>query len=119
MSSPRHDHASPETDVQEAASRVCDEGALLLDVREDEEWRAGHAPGAVHVPLGQLGAHASALDPGRPVLAVCRSGNRSRTAAEQLSAAGLDVVDVRGGMQAWQRAGLPTITDDGSLGTVA
>ena len=113
-----HDPTAPEVDVEEAARRVRDEHALLLDVREDDEWAAGHAPGATHIPLGQLAARTSELAPDRHVLAICRSGNRSGTATEQLSAAGFDVVNVGGGMQAWQRAGLPTTTDDGAPGTV-
>ncbi len=113
-----HHPAAPEVDVGEAARRIRDEHALLLDVREDDEWAVGHAPGATHIPLGQLAARTSELPPGRAVLAICRSGNRSRTAAEQLSAAGYDVANVGGGMQAWQRADLPTTTDDGAPGTV-
>lgn len=91
-------------------------GAILLDVREDNEWAAGHAPGAVHVRLGQL-------DPGTfaataPVVAVCRSGNRSGSAARKLAAAGVTVYNLVGGMKAWLEAGRPVIRDDGTPGTV-
>jgi rhodanese-related sulfurtransferase len=91
--------------------------AVLLDVREPEEWAAGHAPQAVHLPLGRLAP--AAVPQGRPVIAVCRSGNRSGKAADTLAAAGVRVHNLAGGMKAWARAGLPVITDDGKPGTVA
>lgn len=84
-------------------------GAVLLDVREREEWEAGHAPGAVHAPLSELrsGGRLPRAVENRPVIAICRSGKRSRAAAELLTARGADAVDVLGGMEAWTRAGLP------------
>ncbi|WP_408057933.1 rhodanese-like domain-containing protein [Streptomyces pseudovenezuelae] len=83
--------------------------AVLLDVREQEEWEAGHAPGAVHAPLSELrsGGRLPRAVESRPVIAICRSGKRSRAAAELLTARGADAVDVLGGMEAWTRAGLP------------
>ncbi|CAN5541913.1 hypothetical protein BH24ACT5_BH24ACT5_28510 [soil metagenome] len=93
-------------------------GGVLLDVREGDEWAAGHAPEAVHVPLAQVGDAASRFD-GQQVLAVCRSGGRSGKAAEALAAAGIDVRNVAGGMTAWAEAGLPVVRDDGSPGAVA
>ena len=84
------------------------EGAVLLDVREDDEWRAGHAPDAMHIPMRQLTA--DTLPPGRPIYCICRSGNRSGRVAEMLVAAGIDAYNVVGGMVAWQGAGLPVIT---------
>lgn len=99
-----------EVEVAEAA-RLVDAGlALLLDVREDDEWAAGHAPAAAHVPLGRLAQ--TQLPTGRPVLAICRSGNRSATAAAALLARGIDARNVRGGMRAWQTAGLPSTSED-------
>ena len=98
-----------------ASERLADGEAVLLDVREDNEWQAGHATGAVHVPLGQL-------DPsrfvGQSVVAVCRSGNRSGKAAVILAEAGVDVVNLNGGMQAWADRGLPVVAHDGRPGTV-
>ena len=93
-------------------------GAVLLDVREDDEWRAGHAPDAVHVPLGSVGETAARFA-GQEVLTVCRSGARSGRAAKTLAAAGVDVHNVAGGMSAWASAGLPVVRDDGSPGRVA
>lgn len=98
------------------AQRLMEEGATLLDVREVDEWWAGHAPGAMHAPL-------SALDPagvpeGRPLLTICRSGRRSAQAQRQLSAVGRQAINVAGGMVAWRDAGLPVVTDDGAPGDI-
>lgn len=107
----------PDLDPGRAAELVERDGAVLLDVREPDEWAAGHAPGAHHVPLGRLSP--AALPAGRPVVAVCRSGNRSAKAADTLAAAGIPVHNLAGGMKAWAGAGLPVVTDDGTPGTVA
>ncbi|MFJ7339466.1 rhodanese-like domain-containing protein [Streptomyces sp. NPDC101110] len=94
---------------EQAHRQFADGRAVLLDVRETPEWEAGHAPGALHLPLSRLMARAPlpAGADGRRVVAVCRSGNRSRAAVDLLTAAGLDATDVTGGMTAWVRAGLP------------
>ncbi len=80
-------------------------GATLVDVRESNEWRTGHAPGAVHIPLGQIAQSARRLQKARPVVVVCASGMRSRTAAQQLRNLGYQATSVSGGMAAWRRAG--------------
>ncbi len=89
----------------EAARAAADGRVLLLDVREPGEWAAGHAPDAVHLPLGSLNPQQVPAD--RPVVTVCRSGNRSAKAAAALHAAGREVSNLTGGMQAWTAAGLP------------
>ncbi|CCK31936.1 hypothetical protein BN159_7557 [Streptomyces davaonensis JCM 4913] len=95
--------------VREAAERTRHDGtALLLDVREADEWQAGHVPWAVHLPLSAL----TELPPevhGRPLVLVCRSGNRSQLAVDILAARGVAAVDVVGGMIEWERAGLPVV----------
>jgi rhodanese-related sulfurtransferase len=91
---------------------------VLVDVREGDEWAAGHAPGAVHVPLGEVSNAASRFD-GQQVLTVCRSGGRSAKAAEILEGVGVDVRNVAGGMPAWAEAGLPVVRDGGAVGAVA
>lgn len=107
--------AVPETDVAGAVQRA-EQGALLLDVREPQEWQAGHAPGAVHVPLGLLTPESV---PGEgPVVVVCRSGNRSAYATAALLSVGRAAVNMVGGMQAWSGAGHPVVRDDGSPGEV-
>ncbi len=82
--------------------------AQILDVREDFEVAEGMIPGALHIPMGQLQARLSELVPAVPVIAVCRSGNRSAAVAEALNGAGYKADTMAGGMIAWTRAGLPT-----------
>ncbi len=80
-------------------------GAALLDVRERAEWRTGHAPQAVNIPLGQLDEAPQRLQKTGPVLVVCASGMRSRAAAKQLRRQGYEAASIAGGMGAWQAAG--------------
>jgi rhodanese-related sulfurtransferase len=80
---------------------------FLVDVRQPEEYRQGHINGAKLFPLNQLGGRMDELPGGREIVCVCRSGNRSRTAARKSAAAGFKAVNLRGGMIAWMRAGLP------------
>lgn len=103
------------TPSQAAAEQ--ERGAVLLDVREADEWAAGHAPGATHVPLAQVAGAAGDLR-GQQVLTVCRSGGRSSKAAAALAEAGVDVRNVSGGMSAWAAEGLPVVSDDGAPGAV-
>ena len=108
---------SPILDVSIArAAELAAEGALMLDVREPGEWQAGHMVGAVHVPLAQLDP--STIPVGTPIVAVCRSGNRSGKAATILAGAGHDVVNMGGGMLAWSEAGLPIIAADDGPGVI-
>ncbi|GEO94283.1 rhodanese-like domain-containing protein [Kocuria turfanensis] len=79
----------------------------VLDVREDFEVADGMIPGALHIPMGQLTARLPELDRTRPVIVVCRSGNRSARVADALNGAGYTADTMAGGMLAWQRAGLP------------
>jgi rhodanese-related sulfurtransferase len=90
------------------------EGAVLLDVRENDEWAAGHAPSAVHVPMGQIPERLDELAtefPDRPVRVVCRSGGRSARVTAYLQQAGWDAVNVDGGMRAWAAAGRPMVAE--------
>lgn len=81
--------------------------AQLVDVREDAEVAAGMIPGARHIPLGDLPYRFDELDTARPVIAICRSGNRSGRAAMFLEDAGFAVDNMQGGMLAWVEADLP------------
>jgi rhodanese-related sulfurtransferase len=97
--------------------------AILLDVREPDEWAAGRAPGAVHIPLGELPDRLGELaelselsdvlaDSGGGTVAVtCRGGGRSSRAVAWLTQQGYDVVNLDGGMKAWQAAGKPMVAD--------
>jgi len=102
-----------------AVGAVLDDGAVLLDVREPEEWEAGHAPGARHVPLAQVPEQMGQWDLSHPIVVVCRSGSRSALATEWLATAGFEAANLVGGMQAWARVGRPVETDDGRPGRVA
>ena len=106
-------------DPTEASRRISGGGVLLLDVRNPDEFAAGHAPEALLLPLGELGARIDELDPATPIVVICRSGIRSQTAAEQLVAAGYDAVNLAGGSLAWKAAGLELVAEDGSPGTVS
>ncbi|MGH9284870.1 MAG: rhodanese-like domain-containing protein, partial [Acidimicrobiales bacterium] len=92
--------------------------AVLLDVREDDEWAAGRAPSACHIALGRLAEEYLTLPAEGSIVAVCRSGSRSRSATAALRNAGYDVVNLAGGMKAWAAAGLPLVTDAGAGGSV-
>lgn len=90
------------------------EGLSLLDVREDDEWDAGHAPQAVHIPLGQLPARVDELaqfPEDRPIHVVCRTGGRSARAAAWLSDNGWDAVNVAGGMKSWHTEGRALVAE--------
>jgi len=96
------------------AVRLSGEGALLLDVREDDEWDAGHAPDAVHLAMGQVADRMHEIPLDRTVVCVCRVGGRSGTVAHALLAAGYDVRNLGGGMVAWELAGLPVVAEHGA-----
>ncbi len=100
------------------AQELLAQGAVLLDVREDAEWQAGHAPRARHIPLSRLPARLRDLPPNRTVITACRSGARSARAAALLAREGRDVVNLAGGMHAWARAGLPVVASGGRPGRV-
>ena len=103
--------------ASEAKGRM-DVGAILLDVRESHEWQSGHAQGARHIPLSQLGRRQRELPAGRPLITVCRSGTRSARAASLLVGQGHEVANLRGGMRAWVAGGLPLVAKGGHPGTV-
>jgi rhodanese-related sulfurtransferase len=108
----------PDT-VPEVMSTDLPTGVFLLDVREDDEWAAGHAPEAVHVRLGELGARAGELPRDREVYVICRSGARSAYAAQTLGVGGLNTINVADGMTGWAVAGRPMISEDGAEPYVA
>jgi rhodanese-related sulfurtransferase len=107
----------PEVTPDEA-EELLGTGALLLDVREDDEWAAGHAPAAFHIPMGEVDGRTSELDVDQQVVAVCRAGARSLKVANLLAGQGFDVVNLTGGMQAWEGSGRPVVVDGGGTGQV-
>lgn len=98
----------PEITVAEFLRDHGGRSAQVVDVREQEEWAAGHMPGSVHVPLGEVAMRLGELDRARPVITVCRSGQRSLySAAELLQSGFTDVRSLSGGLIAWVEAGQP------------
>lgn len=93
------------------------EGFTLVDVREDDEWEAGHAPGALHIPLGELADRIDELPDG-DLMIVCRKGGRSANATDILSANGIEAWDLTDGMQGWAKNGLPLASEDGDVPTI-
>jgi rhodanese-related sulfurtransferase len=94
------------------------DGLLVLDVREDDEWAAGHVSGSVHLPLTELGGKYAELPDADQTLVVCRVGNRSAYAAAFLLQQGVHAVNLDGGLVAWHAAGRELVTDDGRPATV-
>jgi rhodanese-related sulfurtransferase len=99
-------HEVPTTAV-ELLPATLPAGITVLDVREPEEWDAGHIEGAVHVPLQQLPQRLSEIDRTLPVLCVCKVGARSAQAVAFLQSRGYNAVNLHGGMLAWDNAGRP------------
>lgn len=92
---------------------------LLVDVREQDEWVAGRAPGAVHLPMSELPGRLAELPDDRPLAVVCRSGHRSAQVTAYLVAHGRPARNVDGGMLAWQRLGLPLEAEPGAAPQIA
>ncbi|WP_426594672.1 rhodanese-like domain-containing protein [Cellulomonas sp. McL0617] len=95
----------PSTVEAARALELVRDGAALLDVRERSEWSSGHAPRALHVPLGDLDSAPRRLKQGTPVVVMCASGMRSRSAARSLRQLGFEATSLSGGIGAWQAAG--------------
>jgi rhodanese-related sulfurtransferase len=92
----------------DAKARIDDKQPLLiLDVRQPDEFRAGHIAGAKLIPLNELRSRMSELPKETEILCVCRSGSRSGAAVGQLNSTGFNAVNLRGGMTGWQMAGYP------------
>jgi rhodanese-related sulfurtransferase len=105
-------------DPSEAKQRV-DAGAMLLDVRNPDEWEAGHAEGATWIPMNQLVERQGELPTDRDIVVMCKVGSRSSRVAEALVNAGYDAANVAGGAEAWRAAGFAIVTADGQPGAVA
>lgn len=105
----------PSITAEDAHERLSRREAVILDVRERREWKAGHVPGSKNMPLSTLAKRTHELPSQRTYVAVCRTGSRSRSATAQLRGAGFDVLNLRGGMHAWRRAGLPLEPRNGKV----
>ena len=92
------------------ATRLINQDALVLDVREDKEFAAGHIPKARHIPLGTLASRLGELEKfkNKPIVVNCRSGQRSARACGMLKKHGFEkAVNLAGGIMAWESAHLP------------
>lgn len=87
------------------------ENVVVLDVREPDEWAAGHLEGAVHIPLGSLAQRVGELDPQAETVVMCHLGGRSARATAWLASQGHHVVNLQGGIEAWEAAGRPIVQD--------
>ena len=96
-------------DIPEMPAAMVPAAAFLLDIREDDEWAAGHAPDAVHVSMTTLASRVAEVPTTGTVHVICRSGNRSAYVTRWLRAHGYDAVNVSGGMIAWAAAGRPVV----------
>jgi rhodanese-related sulfurtransferase len=94
------------------------EAVVLLDVREDDEWQLGHAPGARHIPMGEVPARLDEIPTDAELYVICHGGGRSQRVADYLVRNGYQPVNVSGGMAAWAGSGRPVVTDDGRPGAV-
>jgi rhodanese-related sulfurtransferase len=93
---------------QEAHRRMLrDPDIVVVDVRQPIETQSGSLPGAVLIPLTEFGRRIDELPKDRPILTICRSSHRSPIAARQLKKAGYKVTNISGGINSWQKAGLP------------
>lgn len=94
-----------ESVTPEQAKEISDQGAYFIDVREPHEYKTGHAPSAVNVPLGLLDRRLGSLPKERDILVICQSGARSASASAFLAKAGYTVFNVKGGTMNWRRSG--------------
>ncbi|GAA1747162.1 rhodanese-like domain-containing protein [Nostocoides vanveenii] len=98
-------------EMREVTVAELPDDARILDVRENDEWAAGRAPGAVHIPMTELLARLGDLPDTDPVFVICRSGGRSARVVAWLEGNGFDAVNVAGGTLAWAAAGKPLVGD--------
>ena len=94
------------------------DSAVILDVREPDEWSAGHIDGALHVPMGAVPGHLEELPDDARMVVVCRSGGRSARVTAYLRNEGLDAVNLDGGMHAWVSAGRHMVCENGGPPTI-
>lgn len=106
-------HHGAMTDMPQVSVRDLDDDAVILDVREQDEWDAGHAPNAVHLPLSSLPARVAEVPRDRQVDVTCKAGGRSARAVAFLRDQGVDARNVEGGMMAWEAAGKKLVADQG------
>jgi rhodanese-related sulfurtransferase len=90
----------------------------ILDVRESFEWKMGHIEGALHIPMKEIPSRLDEIQGTGPIIAVCRSGNRSAQVTRLLKDNGFEVHNLDGGLKAWSNSGLPVVNRKGKAGRV-
>lgn len=90
---------------------AAEQSPVIVDVRDDDEYRSGHAPGVIHIPLGDLDLRSSEIPDDGTVYVICASGGRSIRGTQLLEARGFDAVNVLGGTFGWRDAGLPIVQE--------
>lgn len=105
---------SQSDDAQQVVSANVPDGVYLLDVRENDEWTAGHAPDAVHIRLAELNERSAEIPRDQDVYVICRSGARSAYATNALVGAGWKAINVSDGMTGWAVAGRPMVSETGA-----
>lgn len=99
-------HDVPEIGPHDCRVRI-ESGAFLLDVRNADEWTAGHATDAVWIPMDEIEQRRDELPTDREIVVICKSGGRSAAVTEALRSWGHDAVNLAGGSLAWKAEGLP------------
>jgi rhodanese-related sulfurtransferase len=114
----RHHHRVHPGQLPTVVVTEVPDGATILDVREDDEWAAGHIAGSTHVPLSALPGRAADVPDTDPLVVVCKVGGRSAQVTAWLRGQGREAANLAGGLEAWADAGRPLVTDAGTPGTV-
>ena len=112
-----HPNSTPQISATEAVDLLGGD-AVLIDVREQHEYDAGHAPQARHLAMSELSHRVAEIPADVPVICVCHLGGRSAAVSDALTRAGFNALNLTGGMEAWQAAGLPVVNDAGQPGSV-
>jgi rhodanese-related sulfurtransferase len=112
-----HSDATEQVSASQAVE-LLEGDAILLDIREQYEWDAGHAPQARLLPMSELAGRAGELPTDVPIICVCHVGGRSAMVAAALNRGGWQALDLTGGMRSWQAAGLPVVDQAGAPGHV-
>lgn len=113
-----HPDSTPEISATDAVALLDGDEAVLLDVREQHEWDAGHAPQARHLAMSELAGRISEIPAEVAVICVCHVGGRSAAVSQALNRAGYNSLNLTGGMIAWEAAGFPVVDDVGGPGVV-
>lgn len=108
----RHFFRRPATVSAEEAQRLIADGAVVVDVRREQDWRRAHIPGAIHIPLGDLESRADELPDGRTLITFCTGGLLSSGAANLLAELGFEATNMARGLIDWRATGGELVPDE-------